>query len=232
MLYGEDKTFLILVMSIPKLPVIINAVSIATTTLLTVSTLMNYYNKLQAQPLQPPPSSLKINHKRSPIAASLRTTGTLYNLTLQPHCADIRNAAAPSCIQELKTDGADILNNLTSTFGKLKIELPEDGLHCKQVEKESLINLSNLEALHRFYANMMVSTVTQELSRNGNFRKVSMSLLKDMHLNFLSANFAVILIQPRFQNIYLLVLTFVISIVHSVFEFLAFKNDIQFWNKK
>merc|ERR1740137_281218 len=33
-------------------------------------------------------------------------------------------------------------------------------------------------------------------------------------------------------NIYLLVLTFVISIVHSVFEFLAFKNDIQFWNKK
>ena len=33
-------------------------------------------------------------------------------------------------------------------------------------------------------------------------------------------------------NIYLLVLTFVVSIVHSVFEFLAFKNDIQFWNKK
>merc|ERR1719244_1611824 len=33
-------------------------------------------------------------------------------------------------------------------------------------------------------------------------------------------------------NIYLLVLTFVISIVHSVFEFLAFKNDIQFWNNK
>jgi len=33
-------------------------------------------------------------------------------------------------------------------------------------------------------------------------------------------------------NIYLLVLTFVVSILHSVFEFLAFKNDIQFWNKK
>merc|ERR1719189_2437487 len=33
-------------------------------------------------------------------------------------------------------------------------------------------------------------------------------------------------------NVYLLVLTFVVSIVHSVFEFLAFKNDIQFWNKK
>jgi len=33
-------------------------------------------------------------------------------------------------------------------------------------------------------------------------------------------------------NIYLLVLTFVISIVHSVFEFLAFKNDIQFWKNK
>ena len=33
-------------------------------------------------------------------------------------------------------------------------------------------------------------------------------------------------------NIYLLVLTFVISIVHSVFEFLAFKNDIQFWNNR
>ena len=33
-------------------------------------------------------------------------------------------------------------------------------------------------------------------------------------------------------NVYLLALTFVISIVHSVFEFLAFKNDIQFWNKK
>merc|ERR1719244_1976115 len=33
-------------------------------------------------------------------------------------------------------------------------------------------------------------------------------------------------------NISLLVLTFVISIVHSVFEFLAFKNDIQFWNNK
>lgn len=33
-------------------------------------------------------------------------------------------------------------------------------------------------------------------------------------------------------NIYLLVLTFVISIVHSVFEFLAFKNDIQFWKDR
>jgi len=33
-------------------------------------------------------------------------------------------------------------------------------------------------------------------------------------------------------NIYLLVITFVISIVHSVFEFLAFKNDIQFWNNR
>jgi len=33
-------------------------------------------------------------------------------------------------------------------------------------------------------------------------------------------------------NLYLLILTFVISIVHSVFEFLAFKNDIQFWNNR
>lgn len=33
-------------------------------------------------------------------------------------------------------------------------------------------------------------------------------------------------------NIYILALTFVVSIVHSVFEFLAFKNDIQFWNNK
>ena len=33
-------------------------------------------------------------------------------------------------------------------------------------------------------------------------------------------------------NIYLLGLTFLISIVHSVFEFLAFKNDIQFWNNR
>ena len=33
-------------------------------------------------------------------------------------------------------------------------------------------------------------------------------------------------------NVYLLALTFIVSIVHSVFEFLAFKNDIQFWNKK
>merc|ERR1711884_270493 len=33
-------------------------------------------------------------------------------------------------------------------------------------------------------------------------------------------------------NPYLLVLTFVVSIVHSVFEFLAFKNDIQFWNNR
>jgi len=33
-------------------------------------------------------------------------------------------------------------------------------------------------------------------------------------------------------NPYLLGLTFVVSIVHSVFEFLAFKNDIQFWNKR
>ena len=68
----------------------------------------------------------------------------------------------------------------------------------------------------------MPSTVKEELSRNCNFREVPISLLKDTHLNLLSANFAVILIQPRFQNIYLLVLTFVTSI----------KNDIQFWNKK
>ncbi|XP_071506264.1 putative lipid scramblase CLPTM1 [Diadema antillarum] len=33
-------------------------------------------------------------------------------------------------------------------------------------------------------------------------------------------------------NPYLLGLTFVVSIVHSVFEFLAFKNDIQFWNSR
>jgi hypothetical protein len=33
-------------------------------------------------------------------------------------------------------------------------------------------------------------------------------------------------------NLYLLILTFCISIVHSVFEFLAFKNDIQFWNNR
>lgn len=31
---------------------------------------------------------------------------------------------------------------------------------------------------------------------------------------------------------YLLGLTVIVSITHSVFEFLAFKNDIQFWNKK
>ena len=33
-------------------------------------------------------------------------------------------------------------------------------------------------------------------------------------------------------NIYLLAITFVVSIVHSIFEFLAFKNDIQFWNNR
>ncbi|XP_011677134.1 cleft lip and palate transmembrane protein 1 homolog [Strongylocentrotus purpuratus] len=33
-------------------------------------------------------------------------------------------------------------------------------------------------------------------------------------------------------NPYLLGLTFAVSIVHSVFEFLAFKNDIQFWNSR
>ncbi|XP_021074276.1 cleft lip and palate transmembrane protein 1 [Mus pahari] len=31
---------------------------------------------------------------------------------------------------------------------------------------------------------------------------------------------------------YLLALTIIVSIVHSVFEFLAFKNDIQFWNSR
>ncbi|XP_056906440.1 putative lipid scramblase CLPTM1 isoform X3 [Takifugu flavidus] len=33
-------------------------------------------------------------------------------------------------------------------------------------------------------------------------------------------------------NPYLLGLTIVVSIVHSIFEFLAFKNDIQFWNSR
>ncbi|NXE85769.1 CLPT1 protein, partial [Cochlearius cochlearius] len=33
-------------------------------------------------------------------------------------------------------------------------------------------------------------------------------------------------------NPYLLALTIVVSIVHSIFEFLAFKNDIQFWNSR
>ncbi|PKI39727.1 hypothetical protein CRG98_039897 [Punica granatum] len=32
-------------------------------------------------------------------------------------------------------------------------------------------------------------------------------------------------------NPYLLVITTVVSLLHSVFDFLAFKNDIQFWNK-
>ncbi|PIO39517.1 Cleft lip and palate transmembrane protein 1, partial [Aquarana catesbeiana] len=33
-------------------------------------------------------------------------------------------------------------------------------------------------------------------------------------------------------NPYLLALTITVSIVHSIFEFLAFKNDIQFWNSR
>uniref|UniRef100_A0A8C9DV05 CLPTM1 regulator of GABA type A receptor forward trafficking n=1 Tax=Prolemur simus TaxID=1328070 RepID=A0A8C9DV05_PROSS len=33
-------------------------------------------------------------------------------------------------------------------------------------------------------------------------------------------------------NPYLLALTIIVSIVHSIFEFLAFKNDIQFWNSR
>lgn len=32
-------------------------------------------------------------------------------------------------------------------------------------------------------------------------------------------------------NPYLLGITMVVSLLHSVFDFLAFKNDIQFWNK-
>ena len=31
---------------------------------------------------------------------------------------------------------------------------------------------------------------------------------------------------------WLLGITFVVSVLHTVFEFLAFKNDIQFWNAK
>lgn len=34
------------------------------------------------------------------------------------------------------------------------------------------------------------------------------------------------------NNIYLVITTFIVSILHMIFEFLAFKNDIQFWNKK
>ena len=33
-------------------------------------------------------------------------------------------------------------------------------------------------------------------------------------------------------NIYLVITTFVVSVLHMIFEFLAFKNDIQFWNSK
>ncbi|GMP26733.1 hypothetical protein CsSME_00003048 [Camellia sinensis var. sinensis] len=32
-------------------------------------------------------------------------------------------------------------------------------------------------------------------------------------------------------NPYLLVITMIVSVFHSIFDFLAFKNDIQFWNK-
>ncbi|KAK4394288.1 Cleft lip and palate transmembrane protein 1 [Sesamum angolense] len=32
-------------------------------------------------------------------------------------------------------------------------------------------------------------------------------------------------------NPYLLAVTMVVSVLHSIFDFLAFKNDIQFWNK-
>uniref|UniRef100_A0A8B9ZWN0 CLPTM1 regulator of GABA type A receptor forward trafficking n=1 Tax=Anas zonorhyncha TaxID=75864 RepID=A0A8B9ZWN0_9AVES len=39
-------------------------------------------------------------------------------------------------------------------------------------------------------------------------------------------------VKVRGTNPYLLALTIVVSIVHSVFEFLAFKNDIQFWNSR
>ncbi|OAF68011.1 hypothetical protein A3Q56_04249 [Intoshia linei] len=33
-------------------------------------------------------------------------------------------------------------------------------------------------------------------------------------------------------NIYLLIMTMIISLVHSIFEFFAFKNDIQFWKSR
>ncbi|XP_037090687.1 cleft lip and palate transmembrane protein 1 homolog [Pollicipes pollicipes] len=33
-------------------------------------------------------------------------------------------------------------------------------------------------------------------------------------------------------NVYLMALTVAVSLLHSVFEFLAFKNDIQFWNNR
>lgn len=33
-------------------------------------------------------------------------------------------------------------------------------------------------------------------------------------------------------NPYILAMTFVVSVVHSIFEFLAFKNDIQFWRQR
>lgn len=34
------------------------------------------------------------------------------------------------------------------------------------------------------------------------------------------------------SNFYLVCVTMVVSVLHSVFEILAFKNDIQFWNNK
>lgn len=33
-------------------------------------------------------------------------------------------------------------------------------------------------------------------------------------------------------NFYVLIMTMIVSILHSVFEFLAFKNDIQFWKNR
>jgi len=33
-------------------------------------------------------------------------------------------------------------------------------------------------------------------------------------------------------NIVLMSVTFVVSLLHSVFEVLAFKNDVEFWNNK
>ena len=193
-LSGEDKSSVIVVMSVPNLPFIIIAVSIVTTAILNVSTFIYYHSELQVQPHHSPPSSLKISPKPSLVVASFLIMGTLYNLTLQLAYADISNSAGPSCILEHKTDGAVMISNLTNTFRKLKSKLPDSILHCKEVKNKFSANLSRLEMKHKFSANMVVPTITQELCKNANFRKVSLSALKDLPLCFLSAKNAVVLL--------------------------------------
>lgn len=90
-------------------------------------------------------------------------------------------------------------------------------LEINETTKAANLTL-NFQVYNQYYFMLTASVgYNDKLYESLGMEKTDSNMLKRMFLE---------------SNIYLISVTMVVSLLHTVFEVLAFKNDIQFWNKK